>query len=166
MNTFDANQIVNLPFTAPLGANAVLNLAVLAPGTTTQGGGVLGEGGSIGGTRPRMNNFTVDGLDDNRVDVTGSITNVIKDAVAEFTLITNQFSADLGHSAGGQFNVVTKSGTNEWHGTAGILNNNRNYNAFDNIQKQHKAAPTVRAMKPRTDFNQISAYRRWSDHQR
>jgi len=159
VNTFDANQVVNLPFTAPLGANAVLNLATLAPGTTTQGGGVLGEGGSIGGTRPRMNNFTVDGLDDNRVDITGSITNVINDAVAEFTLITNQFSADLGHSAGGQFNVVTKSGTNDWHGTAGINSNNRNLNAFDNIQKTAQgcydpdAPPCV---KPRTDSNAIS----------
>lgn len=156
VNTFDANQVVNLPFTAPLGANAVLNLAILAPGTTTQGGGVLGEGGSIGGTRPRMNNFTVDGLDDNRVDITGSITNVISDAVAEFTLITNQFSADLGHSAGGQFNVVTKSGTNSWHGTAAILNNNRNYNAFDNIQKQAQGCNAGPCEKPRTDFAQIS----------
>jgi len=157
VNTFDASQIVNLPFTAPNGANAVLNLAVLAPGTTTQGGGVLGEGGSIGGTRPRMNNFTVDGLDDNRVDVTGSITNVMTDAVAEFTLITNQFSADLGHSAGGQFNVITKSGTNQWHGTAGILNNNRKYNAFDNIQKQARGCYDGPCTKPRTDFNQFGA---------
>jgi hypothetical protein len=156
VNTFDAEQIVNLPFTAPLGANAVLNLAILAPGTTTQGGGVLGEGGSIGGTRPRMNNFTVDGLDDNRVDITGSITNVISDAVAEFTLITNQFSADLGHSAGGQFNVVTKSGTNNWHGTAAALNNNRNYNAFDNIQKQAQGCDLGPCVKPRTDFTQVS----------
>src|SRR5262245_45361630 len=156
VNTFDANQVVNLPFTAPLGSNAVLNLAILAPGTTTQSGGVLGEGGSIGGTRPRMNNFTVDGLDDNRVDVTGSITNVINDAVAEFTLITNQFSADLGHSAGGQFNVVTKSGTNQWHGTASIISNNRNFNAFDNIQKQAQGCYDGPCDKPRTDSNQIS----------
>jgi hypothetical protein len=156
VNTFDATQIVNLPFTAPLGANAVLNLATLAPGTTTQGGGVLGEGGSIGGARPRMNNFTVDGLDDNRVDITGSITNVIQDAVAEFTLITNQFSAEFGHSAGGQFNVVTKSGGNEWHGTAGIVNNNRHYNAFDNIQKQAQGCADGPCEKPRTDFNSAS----------
>jgi hypothetical protein len=156
VNTFDANQVTNLPFTAPLGSNAVLNLAVLAPGTTTQSGGVLGEGGSIGGTRPRMNNFTVDGLDDNRVDITGSITNVISDAVAEFTLITNHFSADLGHSAGGQFNVVTKSGTNDWHGTAAILNNNRHYNAFDNIQKTAQGCYDGPCDKPRTDSNQFS----------
>jgi Carboxypeptidase regulatory-like domain/TonB dependent receptor len=158
VNTFDANQIVNLPYSgaAPLGSNAVLNLATLAPGTTTQSGGVLGEGGSIGGTRPRMNNFTVDGLDDNRVDITGSITNVIQDAVAEFTLITNQFSADLGHSAGGQFNVVTKSGGNDWHGTAGIGSNNRHLNAFDNIQKQAQGCYDGPCDKPRTDSNAIS----------
>ena len=158
VNTFDATQVVNLPFSgaAPLGSNAVLNLAILAPGTTTQGGGVLGEGGSIGGTRPRMNNFTVDGLDDNRVDITGSMTNVINDAVAEFTLITNQFSADLGHSAGGQFNVVTKSGSNELHGTASITNNNRHYNAFDNIQKQAQGCYDGPCEKPRTDFNSIA----------
>jgi hypothetical protein len=156
VSTFDANQIVNLPFSAPLGANAVLNLATLAPGTTTQGGGVLGEGGSIGGARPRMNNFTVDGLDDNRVDITGTITNIMSDAVAEFTLITNQFSADMGHSAGGQFNVVTKSGTNAWHGTAAILNNNRNYNAFDNIEKQAQGCYDGPCTKPRSDYNEVS----------
>jgi hypothetical protein len=155
VNTFDANQIVSLPFSAPAGANGVLNLAVLAPGTTTQTGGVLGQGGSIGGARPRMNNFTVDGLDDNRVDITGPQSNVIQDAVAEFTLITNQFSAEQGHSAGGQFNIVTKSGTNSWHGTAGILHNNRNYNAFDNIQKAACPA-TGSCEKPRTDFNTLS----------
>jgi hypothetical protein len=156
VNTFDANQIVNLPFTSSVGDNAVLNLAILAPGTTTQGGGVLGEGGSIGGARPRMNNFTVDGLDDNRVDVTGSITNVITDAVAEFTLITNQFSADLGHSAGGQFNVVTKSGSNDWHGTAAISSNNRHLNAFNNIEKQAQGCYDGPCEKPRTDSNTIS----------
>src|SRR4029453_6929596 len=111
--------------------------------------------GSSGRKRPKMNNFAVDGLDDNRVDVTGSITNVIQDAVSEFTLITNQFSADLGHSAGGQFNVVTKSGGNEWHGTAGIVNNNRHYNAFDNQQKSGQGCYVGPCDKPRTDFNQI-----------
>src|SRR5262249_45355121 len=66
------------------------------------------------------------------------------------------FSADLGHSAGGQFNVVTKSGTNEWHGTAGIVNNNRHYNAFDNIQKQAQGCDSGPCDKPRTDFNSAS----------
>ncbi|HEX2715065.1 MAG TPA: carboxypeptidase-like regulatory domain-containing protein, partial [Candidatus Acidoferrales bacterium] len=83
VNTFDSTQVLSLPLPpAPNGSNAILNLAILAPNTTTLGGGVLGNGGSIGGTRPRMNNFTVDGTDDNRVDITGPQSNVIGDAVA------------------------------------------------------------------------------------
>ena len=76
-NTFDNRQLVSLPVQAQGGG--VLNLAILAPNTTNQGGGVLGEGGSIGGARPRMNNFTVDGLDDNDVNVTGHLTNVVSE---------------------------------------------------------------------------------------
>src|SRR5207245_8512349 len=66
--------------------------------TTTQEGGVLGSGGSIGGTRPRFNGFSIDGVDDNRADVNGPNTPVIQDSVAEFTLLTNQFSAENGRS--------------------------------------------------------------------
>ncbi len=157
VNTFDSEQVLSLPLPpAPAGSNAVLNLAILAPNTTTQGGGVLGQGGSIGGTRPRMNNFTVDGTDDNRLDITGPQSNVIGDAVADFTLITNMFSAEYGHSAGGQFNITTKSGTNSYHGTAFILNNNRNYNAFDNIQKIAQGCSSdPNCEKPRLDFNTV-----------
>ncbi len=104
-------------------------MALLAPGTTGQGAGVTGEGGSIGGTRPRMNSFTIDGVDDNRLDITGHSQNVIQDSVSEFNLLTNQFSAEYGHSAGGQFNIITKTGTNQWHGDAWEYNQNRDYDA-------------------------------------
>ncbi len=66
--------------------------------------------------------------------------------MAEFTLIANQFSAEYGHSAGGQFNIVTKSGGNSFHGQAHAYNQNRNYNAMDNLQKQ-------RAHQDRYDYN-------------
>lgn len=150
-NTFSAQQVINLPTAS---AN-LLNLAVLAPNTTTQGGGVLGQGGSVGGTRPRMNGFNVDGVDDNSQSVTGSLSTVVNDAVAEFNLITNQFSAEYGHSAGGQFNIITKSGTNEWHGSAGWDTQNRNFNALTNIQKQNEN-PDGSVTKPRYDFNRLS----------
>ena len=155
-NTFDARQITNVPYNTVLGANGILNLAILAPNTTTQGGGVLGQGGSIGGTRPRMNNFTVDGVDDNRVDITGPNSNVVQDAVAEFNLLTNQFSAEYGHSAGGQFNIITKSGGNDWHGTAFAVNSNKNFNAFDNIEKTAQGCATnPDCEKPRFDFTTL-----------
>ncbi len=130
---FGARAVTDLP--SPGLGGGPLNLALLAPNTTTQGAGVLGEGGSIGGARPRLNSFNIDGVDDNRVDVTGHTSEVIPEAVADFNLVTNMFSAELGHSAGGQFNIVTKSGSNHWHGSLWEYNNNRNFNAMDNLER-------------------------------
>ena len=60
---------------------------------------------------------------------------MIQDSIAEFNLITNQFAAEYGHSAGGQFNIITKSGGNSYHGSLFGYNQNRNYNAMDNLDK-------------------------------
>ncbi len=84
--TMEARAVLDLP-NSVLGGSP-LNLAIVLPNTTTQAGGVLGEGGSIGGNRPRNNNFTIDGVDNNDVSITGSLQPVIQDAVAEFNLIT------------------------------------------------------------------------------
>ena len=147
---FGARAVADLP--SPGLGGGPLNLALLAPNTTTQGAGVLGEGGSIGGARPRLNSFNIDGVDDNRVDVTGHTSEVIPEAVADFNLVTNMFSAELGHSAGGQFNIITKSGTNNWHGSFWEFNNNRNFNAMDNLEK----ASGLRAPR-RVDRNRAGA---------
>src|SRR4029077_9470418 len=72
---FGGRAVTDLP--SPGLGGGPLNLALLAPNTTTQGAGVLGEGGSIGGARPRLNSFNIDGVDDNRVDVTGHTSDVI-----------------------------------------------------------------------------------------
>src|SRR6266850_1312283 len=141
-NTFDS-RAVDLPNAAGILNGSPLNLAVLAPNVVAQPGGVTGIGGSVGGTRPRDNNFTVDGVDDNNLGVTGNNSTVIPDAVAEFNLTTNQFSAEYGHSAGGQFNLVTKTGTNAWHGTGEWYTQNRNFNSIDNLTKQAVEAGTI-----------------------
>src|SRR5499427_856546 len=146
--TFSGRAVQDVPINTTGGD--VKEYAVYAPGTTTQQGGVLGSGGSIGGTRPRFNGFSIDGVDDNKIDTNGPTQPVIQDSVAEFTLLTNQFGAENGHSAGGQFNIVTKSGTNNWHGAGWGYNRNRNYNAFDNLQKD-------RGLKDRYDYNRAGA---------
>src|SRR5437660_11128870 len=133
-NTFDS-RAMDLPNGAGTLNGSPLNLAVLAPNVVAQPGGVTGIGGSVGGTRPRDNNFTVDGVDDNNLGVTGNNSTVIPDSLAEFNLTTNQFSAEYGHSAGGQFSLVTKTGTNNWHGSGEWYNQNRNYNSLDNLTK-------------------------------
>jgi len=78
--TFSGKVVNDLPVNT-LGGD-VKEFAVFAPGTTTQQGGVLGSGGSIGGTRPRFNGFSIDGVDDNKVDTNGPTQPVIQESVA------------------------------------------------------------------------------------
>jgi hypothetical protein len=151
--TFSGRVVNDLPVNT-LGGD-VKEFAVFVPGTTTQQGGVLGSGGSIGGTRPRFNGFSVDGVDDNRLDINGPTQPVIQESVAEFTLLTNQFAAEYGHSSGGQFNIVTKSGTNDWHGTGWWYNRNRDLNAATNQEKT--AFTGTGDVKNRYDYNRAGA---------
>src|SRR5215472_14182312 len=155
--TFNEQAVHDLPLNT-LGGD-VKELSVFAPGTTTQQGGVLGSGGSIGGTRPRFNGFSIDGVDDNRVDTNGPTQPVIQESVAEFTLITNQFGAEYGHSAGGQFNIITKSGTNSWHGAGWAYNRNRDFNAATNQEIAAAASQTTPPadVKNRFDYNRVGA---------
>jgi hypothetical protein len=148
---FESRKVVDLP---AVNGNPI-ELAQLAPNVTTQAGGTAGEGGSVGGNRPRNNSFTLDGVDNNDSIVTGSVIQVIPEAVAEFTILTNQYSAEFGHSSAGQFNTVTKSGSNEFHGEVFYLNNNKNYNALDHLTKEAIADGSLPDVRPRFDFNRV-----------
>jgi hypothetical protein len=135
---FSSRQVVELAQTTagPAGSPAgVNNLALLAPNVTSSGGVGVGTGGSVGGQRPRDNNFVVDGVDNNDKSVTGPQSYISPDEVAEFTLLQNQFSAEFARSNGGNFLTVTKSGTNDFHGTGYGFFRNRYLNALDTIQK-------------------------------
>ena len=155
-NEFNADDVSNLPQAAGTLNGSPLNLAVLAPNVVAQPGGVTGVGGSVGGTRPRENNFVIDGVDDNNLGVTGPNSTVIPDAVAEFNLQTNQFSAEYGHSSGGQFTLVTKIGTNNWHGSGEWYNQNKNYNSVDQLTKAAIAGGTIPGV-PDFDNNRFGA---------
>ena len=77
---------------------------------------------SVAGTRPQLNNYRLDGI--SRVDaVAGSPGSVLGvalgvDAIGEFSVLTSNYSAEYGRTAGGVINAITKSGTNSLHGTA------------------------------------------------
>jgi len=103
----------------------------------------------------------VDGVDDNNLGVTGPNSTVIPDAVGEFVLLTNQFSAEYGHSAGGQFILVTKTGTNNWHGSGEWYAQNRNLNAMDNLTKSAISSGTITTQPPfdNNRFGALSAAR-------
>jgi hypothetical protein len=127
--TYENQLLQNLP-SATVGAG-VLNASLLQAGVGSTGGLGAGSGPAVGGQRPRENNFTIEGTDNNDKGVTGPLVYIPNDAVANFTIIENQFSPEFGHSAGGQFNQVVVSGTNSIHGMAYEYFRNRNLNAID-----------------------------------
>jgi hypothetical protein len=147
-STFEEKQLADLPSASS--GSGVLNLSLLGSGVATSGGVGVGSGPSVGGQRPRNNNFTIEGVDNNSKSVTGPLVFIPNDAVAEFSILQNQFSPEFGHSSGGQFNTVVLSGTNSYHGLAYIYNNNKNYNALDTLQRLEGLTSV-----PRYDFNRI-----------
>lgn len=141
-STFETRQLADLPVTSS--ANGVLNLALLTSGVGSSGSVGAGIGPSVGGQRPRNNNFTIEGIDNNSKSTTGPLTTIPNDAVAEFSILANQFSPQYGHSSGGQFNQGIKSGTNEFHGMLYEYMNNRNLNAADQVNVVDGVEPHAR----------------------
>jgi hypothetical protein len=152
-NTFDAKTIADFPVASVQG---VLNLALLQSGVSTSGGVGAGTGPSVGGQRPRDNNFTIEGVDNNNKSVTGPLVSIPVDAVQEFSALQNQFSPEFGHSNAGQFNTVILSGTNQFHGKAYGYFQNRNFNAVDaKVVQSSRTAQNPNPPNPRFDDNRL-----------
>ncbi|HZS09800.1 MAG TPA: TonB-dependent receptor [Blastocatellia bacterium] len=137
--SYNERQIFELPI---LGNQYAL--ALLSPNAVATSTGVQGAGGTIGGTRPRGNSFNIDGVDNNDPSVTGPSSKLIQDAVQEFTLLNNNFNAEFGAAAGGQLNTITRSGTNDLHGSAFGYFQNEAFNASPNPYfRDHRFGGTV-----------------------
>ncbi len=149
-NTFNTKQAADLPNTGI--GQGVINLSLLNAGVASAGGIGVGTGPSVGGQRPRNNNFMIDGVDNNSKSVTGPVVYVPNESVAEFTLLQNQFQAEFGHSSGGQFDTVVKSGTNQFHGSIYEYLENRTLNAEDQTYKNQGLTKN-----PRFDRNHLGA---------
>ena len=93
-NTFTTKELQDLPITST--GSGVLNLSLLNAGVASSGGIGAGVGPSISGQRPRNNNFTVEGVDNNSKTVTGPLMSLPNDSVDNFTVLQNQFSPEVG----------------------------------------------------------------------
>ena len=135
----DNKKIVELP----LNGRDFFQLATLVTGAappaensqnSSSGGAV-----SINGAREHSNNFLLDGVDNNDPLINQIVVPPSIDSIQEFKVQSSTYSAEFGRSAGGQFNYVTKSGTNSWHGSAYEFHRNAVLDAknfFDDHQSE------------------------------
>ncbi|MBS1799383.1 MAG: TonB-dependent receptor [Acidobacteria bacterium] len=139
--TISRNEVQNLSL---LGRN-FLDLALLTPGVSptntastqlfAETSGVPGQGYSINSQRNFSNNYVVDGLsaNDDAAGLTGIFYSL--DTVSEFQIVTSGGQAEFGRALGGYANMVTRSGTDEWHGNLyGFLRNQR-FNATNALSQ-------------------------------
>jgi hypothetical protein len=124
----------------PINKRDFLSFTVITPGVTTdrtpQQGASATSGLSFGGQRARSNNIMVDGVDNNDPVVGAVRATFSQEAIREFQVLTNSYSAEFGKSSGGVVNIVTKSGTNEMHGNAFFYFRDDQLNAKDHFEKE------------------------------
>src|SRR6266446_1589660 len=153
---FSENTVNSLPIT---GLDS-LTLAQLLPGVAVLNQSIansINQDGTfafaVNGQRPRGNNFMIDGVENNDISVTGPayiITN--PDAVQEVNIQTADFSAEFGRAGGAVFNQITKSGTNQLHGTATYVYTGSTFAALTHLQKIGGLASPPRQVENIPDF--------------
>jgi outer membrane receptor protein involved in Fe transport len=145
--TSTARQVVELPLGA---ARDVNNLALLSPNVFSAPGST---GISANGQRARNNNFTIDGSDNNDLSVTISTVDTVPEAVGEFQIQTNAYNAEFGRNSGAQINVITRGGTNDFHGDAFEYYRGSRLNALDNLEKSAGLTRPARFVRNQFGFD-------------
>jgi hypothetical protein len=138
----------------------MFNFATLVPGVLSQntGGAEIAQvsGFTVNGQRPNSNNMTIDGVANiDTGDNGGNMATTNIDSVAEFKLLTNAYQAEYGRAVGGQLQVVTKSGTQDFHGSGYWYGRRSNWNELAEQPGQPRD-PRVVARRPRV-------HRWWTD---
>jgi hypothetical protein len=141
-------EVVNLP----LNGRAYADLTLLMPGvrkSQLEDGSLSSRDASynVNGQRAESNNFVLDGIDNNAYGTSNQgfsnqIVQINPDAVAEYRVETNNFSAEYGHASGAVIVATTKSGTNQLHGSMWEFLRNTDLNAIGFFQPLGGVKPT------------------------
>lgn len=126
----------------PLAGRDVYTLLVLQPNVGSDHATARGLGFSVNGQHSSSSNYLLDGVDNNDLQVPGPATKISADAVKEYRMNTNNFTAEYGRNAGFLGNAITRSGTNRIQGTLfeftghDQLNANSFANNWKNLSKE------------------------------
>lgn len=136
----DTRTIVSMP----LNARQFLNLALLTPGALPSVPGQQGGGFSVGGARSQSNLFLLDGVSNLDTQIGSALGNFrITDAVQEFAVQTSVPTAEFGRGQGAQVSIVSKSGTNSFHGSVFEYLRNSDFDAADFFTNRLRALRTL-----------------------
>jgi hypothetical protein len=132
----NSHDIANMP----LNARQVLDLALVTPGVVPTGAGTQVLSFNVAGARSQSNIFLWDGVSNMDTQVDGALNNFrITDAVQEFSVQTSVASPEFGRGTGGEVDVVTKSGTNQFHGSLFEYLRNSDLDAADFFTNRNRA---------------------------
>jgi len=137
-NTIDQQRIENLPINERSATGFALTLSTVGRDNGRPIGPAPTSGLNIGGQRGRSTQVNVDGADFTDNSVNASRSTVSQEAVQEYQVNTNSYTAEFGRATGGVVNVVTKRGTNEWTGNVfGFIRDKsiQSRNAFSPVDK-------------------------------
>ncbi len=145
----------------PTNGRNFLSFSVLTPGVTTdrtpQQGASATSGLSFGGQRARSNNIMVDGVDNNDPIVGAVRATFSQEAIQEFQVLTNSYSAEFGKASGGVVNIITRSGTNDPSGNLFYFFRNDSLNSKSIFEKEDTFGNPIDREKAPFDQSQYGA---------
>ena len=130
-DTIGERRIDNLPINGRNYINFTLTDSQVVRDNAPNTGAAPTSGLNMSGQRARSNLVNVDGADATDNSVNGVRSTVSQEAVQEFQIITNNYAAEYGRAAGGVVNIITRSGSNEFHGDVFGYLRNRNFQAVN-----------------------------------
>jgi hypothetical protein len=159
--THQSSTITQRPINElPINGRNFLDFARLTPGvveespaiTSAQVGSLTTSGLSFAGQNGRANSIQIDGVDNNDTSSNGVRPTISQEAVSEFQINRSGYNAEFGRAAGGVINIVSKSGTNQFHGNVYNYFRNERLDGRNAFATSHQQDPSFKRNQPGFTF--------------